>query len=119
MSTLRDAIRKQVFADKIKTVIVDLPDGSKVEVRQTSVGQMLDMIKEQDNKKQIVRMLIESCYVPGTNDRVFDSADYEILLDLPADGVYRKLFDAVNSFSLQKELDEAGKDSSEETPSSS
>jgi hypothetical protein len=58
--------------------------GHKVEVRQPSVGQLLELETGDDRKKSLVNMLVGYCYVPGSNDKLFTQEDSGELLALPA-----------------------------------
>jgi hypothetical protein len=118
MSTVRDGLRKKILDEKIRKIIVDLDDGVQVEVRQMSIGQMLDTVNDPDNKKRMANYLISCCFVPGTDDPIFEDSDFDVLMGLPAGGYYQKLMDAINAQLLPMELKEAGKGSSG-TPTSS
>lgn len=108
-SDIRNKLRAKVLSERLKSFTVTLEDGVQVEVRQTTVGQMLNTIEEQDLKKRMVRILIESCYVPETGEKLFDMEDADVLTDMPAGGYYQKLMDAVNERALPKLHEEAKK----------
>jgi hypothetical protein len=79
----RDKIRSAIFSGrKFKSKKITM-FGSKVEVRQPSVGQLLKMEQSEDRTKALVNMLINYCYVPGTDDKVFEMSDEAGLLELP------------------------------------
>lgn len=100
-SDLRNAIRSKVFSQKPKSKLVPLEDGNedgpKVEVRQPRVGDMIDGMDAPSGRHRIARMIINSCYVPGTEEKVFDEADFDMLMDMPAGSVYAGLIGAVES----------------------
>lgn len=98
----RDAIRNKVLAGRPKSTIVKLDDGTEIEVRQGRVGDMLDAITTEDPKKRMASLLILACYVPGTNEKVFDDTDYDTLMNLPSGGVFSQLTEAISS---QNDLD--------------
>lgn len=107
----RDSIRTAIFAEKVSRSVVTLDNGAEVEVRDGNVGDMLDAISVDDVKKRVARLLINSCYVPGTEEKVFEEADFDSLMELPANGVYKKLMDAVNErANLDTRTESAGKD---------
>jgi hypothetical protein len=106
----RKSIRDKILTQKGKAIIVRLDDGMEIEVRQLSVGQMIDSANEADTKKRMAAYLINCCFVPGTQERVFDNNDFDVLMGLPAGGYYQKLIDAINSQLLPEQLEEAGKD---------
>lgn len=95
MSEGRDKLRSKVFSEKPKATLIDLDDGQQIEVRQPTVGLLLDVIGIEDLKHRMAQMLIMSCYVPGTEDRVFEDADRDNLMLLPQGGAYQRLVDAI------------------------
>ena len=105
----RDVLRAKVLGDKPKSNVVTLDDGVQVEVRQTTVGSMLDAINIEDSKQRMAQMLVISCYVPGTEDQLFEAADIDTILAMPSGGYYQKLIDAMNSFNPEKASAEAKK----------
>jgi hypothetical protein len=104
----RDKIRAKVLSEQIKRVIVEI-EGTQIEVRQMSVGQMLDSISVEDGKARMAQYLIDCCFVPGTEDKVFDSADLDVLMAMPAGGYYAVIMAEVNKQLLPKQLEAAGK----------
>lgn len=79
----RDEIRKQLFAKKErKTVLLTLWD-TEIELRQPTVGEMLDQSQETDQRVMISSFLIRQSYIPGTNEKVFDDADEDGILNWP------------------------------------
>lgn len=86
----RNAIRAKIFGAKATNKVIDF-FGAKVEVRQPAVGDILESTDVNDDVNEAVgektptmlRAIIRGCYVPGTNDRVFDDADVEGLKTLP------------------------------------
>jgi hypothetical protein len=110
MSTVRDAVRAKILGEKPGHSAVELDDGSVIEVRQLTVGQMLDTVNETDIKKRMARYLIECCFVPDSEDRVFEEADFDVLMTLPSGGSYQKLMDAINKMLLPVQVGEAKKD---------
>jgi hypothetical protein len=96
----RDQIRAHIFGRKVRSKVVTLvaEDGSKndVEVRQPLVGATLDMATEESAKKRMLSLLVEHCFVPGTQVKVFEAADLEGISNLPSSGDYDKLVGAIN-----------------------
>jgi hypothetical protein len=109
MTTVRNDIRSKILDEKIRKMVVELDDGVQVEVRQMAIGQMLDAVAELDNKKRMASYLISCCFVPGTEEFVFEDSDFDVLMGLPAGGYYQKLMDAINAQLLPEALKEAGK----------
>ena len=81
MST-RDSLRASIFSTKpIKKEIIKLFD-TEVEIRQPTIKDVLEM-DTSDNTEAVVGVLIRYCYVPGTDDRVFEEADRDNILSWP------------------------------------
>ena len=78
------AIRSGILGSKKgKTKIVDM-FGHNVEVRQPTVGQLLDLETTDDRKKALVNMLAGYCYMPDSDSKIFTKEDANELLALPA-----------------------------------
>jgi hypothetical protein len=85
--TSRDNIRSKIFSAKNKnrkSKVIDFM-GEDVEVRQPTVKQVQELAKEarKEDSDAVLLSIMEYCYVPGTNDKVFDDADKDNLLGLP------------------------------------
>jgi hypothetical protein len=70
---------------------------------------MLDVIAVEDTKRRMARLMIDTCYVPGTDTKVFEEGDFESLMNMPSGGYYQKLTEAINADSLPKQREEAKK----------
>lgn len=111
----RDALRAKILGEKIRSSVIQLDDGLTVEVRENTVGGMFDSLKGEvdgqpsDPKIRMLRMLIASCFVPETDEAIFEEGDLEMLTKMPTGGIYQKLIDAMNQFMPQKGLDTAKK----------
>lgn len=84
-SDTRDQLRARIFsADnrKFRSEVVEF-FGMEVEVRQPSLGQILNAQNMDDRREAIIKIIIDYCYVPGTNERVFEAADRDSLMALP------------------------------------
>jgi hypothetical protein len=107
----RDALRSAILGERPTSSIVTLDNGMEIEVREGAVGSTLDAVSVTDLKKRMARMLIEACYVPGTNDKVFEETDFDALMQLPASGTYTKLMNAITArmdLGLRLEQEEKG-----------
>jgi len=80
----RDQIRDKILGHKqhFKTSIISL-FGAEIELRQPTLGQILDVQEGTTTKEAIIKILIQYSYVPGTNEKVFDTGDEAGLLALP------------------------------------
>lgn len=91
--TARTKARNAIFASKPQVEIVTW-NGQDIELRQPSLGAVLDRNSEDvDRKVMIAQMLVELAFVPGTNEHVFEEGDIPILIDLP----FNADFQAVNA----------------------
>lgn len=91
----RDEIRSAIFNQKVHHKEVEFA-GIKMELRQPNVGAIIGR-ERTDSKAFMTQMLIDYCYVPGTEERVFEEADQDSLMAVPFNS------DWVN---LQKKIDE-------------
>lgn len=83
----RDAVRSSIFRSenlKPKSKVITF-FGEEIEVRQPNVNTILDFrsSKDADQKSRMVDMLITYCYVPETDERVFEEGDKDSLLSMP------------------------------------
>lgn len=96
----KSAIRAAILGMKAKSELVTL-FGAEVEVRQPSLGVIMDSRErmfsgETDLKSQTVDMIIRYVFVPGTNEKVFDEADRDELIQLPFSNDINKLSTTLN-----------------------
>lgn len=79
--------------------------GVDIELRQSTLLEMtklaentVDPLVDPDAPPQInaVRMVISNSYVPGTDERVFDDADYDQLASMPFGPDVTRMMSAVN-----------------------
>lgn len=89
--SLREEIRKQIFKSentkakrkKISFLNVD------IEIRQPSVETILNMSNQTSavdgtiTKNELINVIINNVFVPGTKDKVFEEADYDVLVAMP------------------------------------
>lgn len=69
--------------------------GYEVEVRQPTVGQVLEMQSSGDQTEIMLTMMVNQTYVPGTDQPVFDDTDKAELRKLPADKWIGEFNDAI------------------------
>lgn len=79
----RDAIRAKIFAAKPLKREEMVLFGAKVEIRQPTLGVILEAQQKGDRKEALLDLLMDYCFVPGTDDKVFEPADVEGLKKLP------------------------------------
>ena len=99
----RGSLREAIFAasnrelQSIKLTIF----GQEVEVRQPTVKQITALAKraQVEGSSAIINILTEYCYVPGTNEKVFEDGDAEALMELPSGKWLTDLNAAVSTLS--------------------
>ena len=79
----RDQIRTAVFADQKPDTRVVRLFGTFVELHQPTLGAILDARDEGDERTRTADVFIRYAYVPGTNDRVFQDEDRDLILNWP------------------------------------
>lgn len=122
MSEVRDKLRGLIFSGentKPKSEEVTF-FGAQIEVRQPAVGLILDMRNAgTDQKTQMVTMLTTYCFVPGTDEHVFEEGDLDSLMALPWGSDFQKLQKVVASLTNLEVTQAAVTKNSDETASSS
>lgn len=79
----RDKLRELIFtAAKPQTREIEF-FGQLIELRQPPVGEIENMDRSEGKKSTTVTMLVQYAYVPGTNVKVFDETDLEVLRTMP------------------------------------
>ena len=80
----REQIRDQLLghAPKASTKALTL-FGIDVELRQPTLGAILDAQETESNRERSAAMIIQYAFVPGTDERVFEPADREMILKWP------------------------------------
>lgn len=114
----RDDIRSKFFSQKPKTRVVEI-NGAQIELRQPSLGDLIsrnnpEEAEKRDNQTITTQMLCNYCYVPGTDEKVFDMADRELVMSLPNNKAWQELQGAISDLiNLDGELKAAAKNSGE------
>lgn len=81
----RDSLRQTIF-DGERTKCKRAPvtfNGAKFELQQPTITEVTELNERPEASSRVAVMLIKHAYVPGTNERVFEEADYEVLASLP------------------------------------
>jgi hypothetical protein len=85
MTSIRDEVRAKIFSSdkrRFKKEVIDL-FGAQVEIRQPTLGTILDAQTGGDRKRSLMFMLVNYCFVPGTDEHVFEETDLEGLMAMP------------------------------------
>lgn len=89
--SLRDELRAKIFSSENRKPKSKefLFFGSMIEMRQPSFSEIVAMSLDEESAEKgqrsssLIHLLIEHCYVPGTDERVFDAADRDQLQAMP------------------------------------
>lgn len=116
MKSIRDRI---LNAEDIPRQTIDVPEwGVKVEVRGMTVGEQQTFLRrvtkrlpggdsEIDRDKFTPELLIATCFDPDTGERVFETADRDMLSTKRADVVNRIMRVSADLSGLSQEAEEA------------
>lgn len=79
----RDKIRAQVFQSrKPKAKVIEFFD-AEIELRQPTLGAILDAANEEERRAAIIDTLVNYAYVPGTDEKVFEDTDADSFKAMP------------------------------------
>ncbi len=91
----RDETRSRLFASrKLKTKLIKIRDVD-VEIHQPTIGDVLNMRDNQNQTESLMHLLINYCYVPGTEQRVFEPTDREAIMSWGVDDWFGQVAQAV------------------------
>ena len=108
--SVRDDIRTACFNQPFKSKIITFA-GAQIELRQPPVGALLDSELTSDKKVMAAKMLCDYCFVPGTNDKVFDETDKDSIAQMPFNKEWQTLQSAISELTdLDSIADKEGKD---------
>ncbi len=80
----RDDLRGRLLGTKAKPKIEMVTlFGEDVELRQPSFGSMLDAREIADTKTRTIEMIVQYAFVPGTDERIFEDTDRDVILGWP------------------------------------
>jgi len=80
----RDEIRKALLGNAPKPTHKDVTlFGIKLELRQPTLGGILAAQDIEDARERAVDTIVNYSYVPGTNERVFEVTDKDVILGWP------------------------------------
>lgn len=83
--TNRDEIRKAIFSNaKPKSLTFEF-FGAEIELRQPPMSEVLatQASAGEDRARASAEMVVRYAYVPGTDERVFDEADIDMIQRMP------------------------------------
>ena len=100
----RDNIRKATLGKSVefRNEVVEW-NGEKIELRQPSIKVRGELFKkctfegELQMSEFLVWSTIYSAYIPGTNDRVFEDTDFDVLVNMPTGSFVDEFADKIAS----------------------
>jgi hypothetical protein len=95
MSTARDLLRAKLLQTRLPTSRTVDFFGSQIEIKQPTLGAILDARKEANSEGAIINTLVMYAYVPGTSELVFEEADTEALKAMPFGADFIRVTDAL------------------------
>ncbi len=113
--TLKE-VRTAIFSRKRRRTIELEAFGTTLELRQPSLGEILDLQDLQSTKERIAQALIAYCYMPVTGEKIFEDTDMEGIMAMPWDDNLSKIQEAiteltgVNIGDAEKNLSETAAD---------
>lgn len=93
----KDEFRKSLFAGKkLKREKIEIR-GVPVEIQQPTIRQILRQRNSENTEDQLVEMLVEYCYIPGTDVKAFEPTDKGDILEWPVESWFTEFNDAVSN----------------------
>ena len=92
----REEVRGAIFARKQFKRVKATLWGVEVEFQQPSLGKIFNQNLTEADNSLILQLIIDQSYVPGTQEKVFTSADLETLKAMPFDQELNKLSEAIS-----------------------
>lgn len=92
----RDEIRASIFSSEYSVPKVERIDfnGVQIELRQPLVKGFMDQ-QGGENREFFARFLIDNAYIPETDEKVFDVADRDVLLEMPMNSSWSRAVQAI------------------------
>ena len=104
----RDEVRRAIFGQKPASKMVTLA-GCELELRQPVLGTILALREAESDGDSMIRMILDHLYIPGTQERVFDSADRDAIKSLPFGPDFAEIARSMTSMTGVN-MDEAAKE---------
>lgn len=97
---LRGQMRTKIFASETRRgKNTKLPFyGTEIEIRQPNIGQVQKWSDNDSDSVTLIEILLNHAYVPGTDIKVFESADRDTLQSLPMNEEATAVIAAIQAF---------------------
>lgn len=91
----RSELRKNLFKSrKLKSKTISIR-GTDLEIRQPTIGQSLELGPDMPRKEALFRALVMYCFVPGTDEPVFEEGDRDEVMSWPVEAWFNDLNQAL------------------------
>lgn len=92
---VRDEVRARLFASRpLRTKTIKIRD-VEVEIHQPTIGDVLSMKENASQVDSLMQVLLDYCFIPGTNTKVFEAADKDTILGWGIDDWFSQVSEAV------------------------
>ena len=105
----RAEIRAKIFGNKKAKIVPLTLFGADIELRQPSLKEIMHAQDEINKDLAVATMVVKYCFVPGTEEHVFDSGDIDQIMELPFGEDLQNLQKAVTEL-MGIDIQEAEKD---------
>lgn len=96
----RDSLRASIFSSensRCKRVPITL-NGAELELKQPTIDEVIKLQDRPEASARVAIILINHAFIPGTEDKVFDDADYDSLAALPYTPELTAIQEVLNTF---------------------
>lgn len=91
----RDLIRSAILDQEIEQILVEV-FGVEIEIKAPDLEGLLQYRDAADDDSIMAKQIINACYVPNTDEPVFDEADVAALMKAKFSKDMKKLIGAIN-----------------------
>lgn len=101
----RDSLRTAILSN-VKSKFKSKPvrfHGVDIDVRQPSLEEVLSLTDDnnpdESRTTRIIKGMVRQCFVPGTEEKVFEEGDIPVLASMPFDSNFKRLSDVMDELS--------------------
>jgi len=92
----RDEIRAKIFSAKPKSEYVEDFFGVTIELRQPTLRVALEQ-RNTTEEDRLYFMLTDYAFVPGTDEKLFDREDIDLMRGMPFGAEFNRLMESINA----------------------
>ena len=109
----REELRAAIFANARPKSKICTFFGQEVELKQPPMSAVLELQQLEDRAKAAAQMIVRYSYVLGTNEKVFDDADIDLISQMPFGGDLAAINTAIGELT---DIDILGEEKNSGTP---